>query len=620
MCGIFVAIRTEGKSKFSIENCIDAVKCTSHRGPDNLDFYHDEICFMGHNRLSIVGLEEASNQPFEFDNHIIVFNGEIFNYIEIREELKKKGFTFTTNSDTEVLLKAFIFWGEKAFNKFNGMWSLAIYNKKNKSLTVSRDRFGQKPLFVGKEDDCLYFFSEPQQFSSINNPKPNYNLIRQFIREGSYDRKERKTFFTNIEEFPKAYNLEVGFNKNHSGNFYWSYPKKINKKVSSNFVDDFNDLLKDSVDLRLRADVDVGLLVSGGVDSTIIAGLVRENAGSDKQILAYSYSSDDKDDESKYASIISERLSISTKFLKQDKNAHNYIRRLKSIVKNLGRGHSSPAIISIDYLYEQANKDGLKVILDGQGADELLAGYKQYHFNIIFEQLLKFHFKQAFLNFKSFLSIGNQHDFGGIQGSFFVVIMFLKDIMPEFLKKIMRQVYGYEKILSSKKVKKENPILKPGYNKVNNKNYLNRHLINQHENGLENLLFYGDIVAMKNSVENRSPFMDHRLIEFAFESDEYLKVYNGIEKYVLKKNKIYKDFIDLLDRNKIGFSSNIRHKTKEVMIEQLNDSLILDWPIFKRKNFKKWIKSDEALLEKYERFLFRIFQVHLWNEVFIVKK
>mgnify|MGYP001239951197 CR=1 FL=1 len=109
MCGIFVAIRTEGKSKFSIENCIDAVKCTSHRGPDNLDFYHDEICFMGHNRLSIVGLEEASNQPFEFDNHIIVFNGEIFNYIEIREELKKKGFTFTTNSDTEVLLKAFIF-------------------------------------------------------------------------------------------------------------------------------------------------------------------------------------------------------------------------------------------------------------------------------------------------------------------------------------------------------------------------------------------------------------------------------------------------------------------------------------------------------------------------------
>ena len=125
---------------------------------------------------------------------------------------------------------------------------------------------------------------------------------------------------------------------------------------------------------------------------------------------------------------------------------------------------------------------------------------------------------------------------------------------------------------------------------------------------------------MKNSVENRSPFMDHRLIEFAFESDEYLKVYNGIEKYALKKNKIYKDFIDLLDRNKIGFSSNIRHKTKEVMIEQLNDSLILDWPIFKRKNFKKWIKSDEALLEKYERFLFRIFQVHLWSEVFIVKK
>ena len=188
---------------------------------------------------------------------------------------------------------------------------------------------------------------------------------------------------------------------------------------------------------------------------------------------------------------------------------------------------------------------------------------------------------------------------------------------PDFFKKMMRTIYGYEKVISSTKIVKEYSIIDVKDERNTNNNLVNRHLIHQHNNGLENLLYYGDIVAMKNSVENRSPFMDHRLIEFAFKSDEYLKVYNGIEKYALKRNEHYNKFSDILNRDKIGFSSDIRYETKEAMIEELTNSPIIDWPIFKKKDIKNWILSREALLSKYERFLFRIFQVHLWNQIFI---
>jgi|TARA_B110000438_G_scaffold216844_1_gene209480 asparagine synthase (glutamine-hydrolysing) len=617
MCGIFIAIKKSDKGILSYNHCKRATECTNHRGPDNIGFFNDDLCFMGHNRLSILGLENNSNQPFEFDKYIIVYNGEIFNYIEIKDSLVKKGYAFSTSSDTEVLLKAYIEWGVNAFDKFNGMWALAIYNKESNELIVSRDRFGQKPLFISEKNDCLYFFSEPQQFHQIQKTKPNYDLIRRFIREGNYNKNDRKTFFSNVEEFPKAYNLILKYNHDIKIERYWSYPKSIERKNSNESFQEFNDLLKDAVKLRLRADVDVGLLVSGGVDSTIIASLVREESEKDKKIFAYSYSSDDKYDESSFAKIVSKKLKLHISFLKQDYNSKNYISRLKAIVKNLGRGHSSPAIISIDYLYEEARKDKLKVILDGQGADELLAGYKQYFIHIIFEQLSKFHFKQAYFNLKVMMKVGKQHDYGGVYGSLMVFILFIRENLPDFFKKMMRTIYGYEKVISSTKIVKEYSIIDVKDERNTNNNLVNRHLIHQHNNGLENLLYYGDIVAMKNSVENRSPFMDHRLIEFAFKSDEYLKVYNGIEKYALKRNEHYNKFSDILNRDKIGFSSDIRYETKEAMIEELTNSPIIDWPIFKKKDIKNWILSREALLSKYERFLFRIFQVHLWNQIFI---
>ena len=157
MCGIFVAL-SKNKIDHQRDKYFSATKCINHRGPDNTDFFEDEYCFMGHNRLSIIGLESSSNQPYHENEFVIVYNGEIFNYLEIKEELKILGHSFKTSSDTEVVLKSYIEWKENAFNKFNGMWSLVIYNKITHSLVVCRDRFGQN-LYLFQKVTMIFLFS-----------------------------------------------------------------------------------------------------------------------------------------------------------------------------------------------------------------------------------------------------------------------------------------------------------------------------------------------------------------------------------------------------------------------------------------------------------------------------
>jgi len=288
---------------------------------------------------------------------------------------------------------------------------------------------------------------------------------------------------------------------------------------------------------------------------------------------------------------------------------------LNKLVHKMGRGHSSPAIVSVDYLYENVSKYGIRVAIDGQGADELLAGYKTYYSHIIFFQIVQGRFRQAYMNIKSFIAQGDQFEYGFMS----VILLYFRNILPPAARSAMRRIYGYEQLFCSVKQNRSEPLVKNILAEGSNSNALNRLLQKQHELGLENLLYYGDIVAMNNSVENRSPFMDHRLVEFCFEHDELLKVQDGREKFVLRSFEAYKRFRDILDRDKIGFSSDINKDTKELMIKQLLLSPILGWPIFSQ-NLVYFLYSKRALQMKYERILFRLFQVHLWNNIFFKSK
>jgi asparagine synthase (glutamine-hydrolysing) len=606
MCGIFVAFNFTDISHLEARKFKKATLLANHRGPDNFGYFKTKNCYLGHTRLSIIGLEKDSNQPFKYKQFVISYNGEIFNYIELKNELINLGYKFITNSDTEVVLISYFHWGTKCFEKFNGMWAIVILDTNLNKLIISRDRFGQKPLFLAKKDGTYFVASECNQLLQFIDPRPNFELISYFLKEGTYE-GNRNTFFLGIEEFPKASFIILENEKSLKAQPYWSYSSKRIKKTSEKDFAKFTDLLEDSIRIRLRSDVSVGLLLSGGVDSTIVADFCSKLNKSQK-LPSFVYSSEDKDDETEFAKKVSKILNYDIHISKQTKSPKNYIKRLSDIVKNLGRGHSSPAIVSIDYLYESIKKQKIKVVLDGQGADELLAGYKTYHILLSFWYLRKLKISELIYNLK------DQLKFGFIIS----IILYLRCTLAPKYRKLMRLLYGYEKFFSSEKFRLEKLTIPQGSKKheYKNSNILNSHLIWQHNLGLENLLYYGDIIAMKNSVENRSPFMDHRLVEFAYSHDEKLKVFNGLNKFALRKTPSFLKFKEIIDREKIGFSSPISIRTKKIMNKDLLTSDILNWPIFSN-NIRSLIQGNSLVSEKYERFLFRIYQVHLWNKIFI---
>ncbi len=604
MCGIFLAYYHEGRVP-SGTSLINVVKTVSHRGPDNIGVYKDERCFIGHTRLAIVGLEANSNQPFCFENLYLTFNGEIFNYVELRDELVAAGYKFTTHSDTEVVVKAYQHWGTKCFERFNGMWALAIYDKVRQVVVLSRDRFGQKPLFVLHTGSATFVASEFQQLVPFCSREIDYELISMFLKEGTYE-GDRRTFFRSIEEFPKAHFCEVALDGSIRSERYWDYWSGTVEAVDETTYKEFEALLKDAVRIRLRADVPFSLLISGGVDSTIVAAYAATVWNKDERIRGFTYSAIDGEDERPYAEAVARKVGLDLTVKEQDADPRAYLGRLQKLVKHLGRGHSSPAIVSVDYLYEAVHEAGLKIAIDGQGADELLAGYKNY-FLVVFPRYIALgQLRQAYLCFLDQFK----------SGFFSAILMFLRNVSPAPVKAVMRWIYGYEGFFKRFRAPIPRKYIPCHENQGRNPNALNRYLIFQHKVGLENLLYYGDIIAMRNGVENRSPFMDHRLVEMAFRVGDKIKLFDAIDKYALRRLPIYAKFKDELERPKIGFSSNIRRETKDAMVSELMASPILAWPIFTGR-MRKAVNDGRLKRSKYERFLFRLYQVHLWNEVFV---
>jgi asparagine synthase (glutamine-hydrolysing) len=607
MCGILTALSNEPNA-FSLSALRSALNILEHRGPDNIGNYSSEKIFLGHARLSIVDTSSSANQPYEYKNLILVYNGEIFNYIELRSELITHGYEFTTESDTEVVIKAFHKYGVACLEMFNGMWALAVYDRDTEEMVLSRDRFGQKPLFFAYAGGVHYAASELQSLATLVEVVPNFAAIESFLKEGDFD-VDGNTFFEGIFEFPKACYARIRPGVAVEVCRYWQYPAV--KQPLFTEAKDFHRLLENAVELRLRTDVNYCLLLSGGCDSTIVAGITRDIVGSTARLAAFNFSSGDKDDESQYAAEVAKELDIELYLSGQHVESGDFITRLQRLVRHLGRGHSSPAIVSIDRLYENIRNRGYKVALDGQGADELLAGYKHYHFHLMLDLFLRCEWRQI----PSLLSDLR------VEGVKNVLLMSLRNSVPEVCRKWFRTVYGYEKLFSNKMRRS----LRPNPMQANESlciglGWLERYLLKQHRVGLSNLLYYGDIVAMSNSVENRSPFMDHRLVEFCFSGDFRLKVDMGRDKAALRTHTVHRRFIQVLDRKKIGFASPVMPADRKLMLEELKSSAVLDWAIFDNSRIRNFLYGGAAVSDKYERFLFRLYQVHVWKKEFMFKQ
>lgn len=608
MCGILAISGKNVKSFYESLSVRSAIEAVSHRGPDNLGLFENDNCILGHTRLAILGLDDAANQPFYRDRYVMTYNGEIFNFVELKKELQSFGICFETTSDTEVVLRAFQQWGEHAFSRFNGMWALAIYDKYTGVLTVSRDRFGQKPLFYSHINNLWHFASEPAQLIELHGDSADYQAIVNFLREGD-GISAGDTFFSHVKEVPPASIISISPDGKSSKTQYWQYPIEDSAPKNTEVFLDFERLLEDAVKLRLRAEVPLSICLSGGVDSTIIASIAKRL--SSKSLSAYTFASEDQYDEVNYAREVAKKLDCPLKLVRQPDSPEDYIERLKSLVRVMGRGHSSPAIVSNDLLHEAIAADGIKVSLDGQGADELLGGYKSFYFHHLMDSFLKWDMREIFYTLSAMSKQRGQFRLGRIG----ILVDFIRRVAPSWVRYIMRWLYGYEKFLKKTDTKRIRASFDWGL-QGRSKFFVNEHLKGLHMHGLRNLLLYGDSVAMRRSVENRSPFMDHRLIEFCFRRDTKIKFWRGRDKAALKFTQDYQNFADVLERDKIGFESVVKKDTKEEMCRRLLESEILNFPFINKYEIVKALSNNDLMDEKYDRFLFRLFQLHLWHEVF----
>jgi asparagine synthase (glutamine-hydrolysing) len=519
IAGIIDATLSRDRGDCLLKKMLESIR---HRGPDNSSTWVDMPVLLGHNRLSIIDLTDAANQPMEFEDLVIVYNGEVYNYLEIRDELVKKGYRFRTQSDTEVVLAAYKEWGSDCVNRFIGMWAFAIWDKTHKELFCSRDRFGIKPFYYIHDGDRFYFGSEykPLKLSPLFDNKFNYAQInRGLLLEFVSYRDE--TYFECLKILPERCNLIFKDGK-LSVKQYWNLDPS--KKFDGTFEDKkrrFLELFRDSVRLHMRSDVAVGGSLSGGLDSSSIASVV----GSDyprapyKTFTIYYKGKDQVDERPWVKEVLTSYSNMDPVYCSpsDDEIAGSYEHTIRSHDAPMPR----PSVISYYFLMKAAAQHGIKVMLDGQGADEYLAGYLTSFERLIGGYLRKLNIVQALKSLRDYAAKRNIGRRGmALKGLLSAVKGERGLYMDQFLND--RSAVGFDNGLEFQlKRFSGSPLKQHLY-----------HLL--FTTFTPSLLHYEDRISMAFSIENRVPFLNHRLIEFVHSLPDEDLIFLGQTKYILR--------------------------------------------------------------------------------------
>ncbi|MDD3976371.1 MAG: asparagine synthase (glutamine-hydrolyzing) [Candidatus ainarchaeum sp.] len=560
-----------------------------HRGPDALEYRLFPKLSLGHARLSIIDLTSAGNQPMIKFGYTIVFNGEIYNYLELKEELIKKGYKFTTKTDTEVILAAYNLWGKNCLNKFNGMWAFAIYNDKEKELFLSRDRFGVKPLYYSTNNKNLAFSSEIKPLLKIGiSRKPNEKIIASYLQYGLID-YNNETFFENIYTLePGHYAIWNFTNKKLTIKQYYELKNNKIEISETNATTKIKEILEDSIKLRFRSDVEVGCCLSGGLDSSTIVGVSDKLFHNSKLKTFSAVFPGSKINEERYIDLVTKEKKVKN-FKTKPKNT-DLLKDIDDLIYCQEEPFGSTSIYAQYRVMKLVKETGVKVLLDGQGADELFIGYHSY-FNSYIQQLLKD---------KKYAEIVTS-------------TLFWKYLLF-YLKSNPRKIFN--KIIKYKKSK----IYNLDYPKIEMPKYIDDYALLAMKTSLRSLLKWEDKDSMSFSIESRVPFLDYRLVESAFSLPYSYKIKNFQTKYIFRKainEYIPEEIIDRKD--KIGFATpeNDWFKSKEFtdFIEKIIES-----KSFKDRKYWNYIEVRKMVDQKnkdYYRNIWKIINTELWLRTFI---
>ena len=440
MCGISGFIDNTLKTDEAEKIISRMLESISHRGPDARDFWIDRPVALGHNRLSIIDLSKDGNQPMHFFDCSITYNGEIYNYIEVREQLRAEGYSFQTQSDTEVILAAYHAYGRECVNKFVGMWAFALWDKKKQELFCSRDRFGIKPFYYILDGGKFYFGSEYKALKQtpVFSNDLNLDQVSRGLQLGwvCYD---DETYYTKLKSLPAACNLIY---KNETVNVekYWELNQfNIN---NSNSIEESKikllELLKESVSIHMRSDVEIAICLSGGIDRSCLTGLISSNFPN-QSYRSYSIYYDGKNevDERPFInSVIDKYPQIHPNFYRPTPD--EILERFHQIIYQVDVPSTGSSNFSHYYLLEQIKKDNIKVVVDGQGADEYLAGYMHSMYRQNADYIKKMKIKKLLTN----LYRNNQYQNLSIKDLFKNIG---KTVLAVFFDEIKLYSYEYKK-------------------------------------------------------------------------------------------------------------------------------------------------------------------------------
>ncbi len=588
MCGI-CGIFNFDNSIPDINNVTSMMSEMKHRGPDNEGIWYDRKTCLGFVRLSIIDLSTDGNQPMvdESGRYVIAFNGEIYNYIELKEELSIKGYSFKTKTDTEVLLKGYIEWGADILNRCNGMFAFVVYDTSNRSLFAARDRYGVKPFYYYYDKNRFIFCSELKPITNIFPELKNVNdeCVYNYVVFNRTDYND-DTFYSKIKRLSHGSYLlienEVKITK------WYNLKDRIKNKQESNFT----ELLESSIKLRLRSDVPVGLCLSGGLDSSTIASILTKKLNVFDISTFSAVYSDFVNDESIY---INEYKSILEKMYYVSPSAKSLFEDKERFVKAHGEPLPSTSPYA-QYKVMQLASGNVKVTLDGQGADEELAGY-HYFFGNYFKELLK-SFKYFKLLKESVYYLANHKSLYAFKTFIFFMLS------SERQARLRADKYGYLNENMSDLFNKDNFITSNLYLSSD----LNEALYNHFEYKLEHLLKWEDRNSMNFSIEARLPFLDYRLVEYLLGIPSEQKINKGQTKYILRKEmkNILPEAIRIR-QGKVGFDTPEDKWFREPFFrEYIND-------IISSSDFRGLQYFDVNKIMK-------LYQKHLKNEINISKE
>jgi asparagine synthase (glutamine-hydrolysing) len=592
----------------------------AHRGPDGSGVYRDELVALGHRRLAIIDLSEGGVQPKHSSDskHVIIYNGEVYNYLELKSEFEKIGVEFSTESDTEVVLESIVECGAEVLHKLNGMFAFMIWSIDEKQLFVARDRFGIKPLYYIEEDDYIALASEVKALLPLmKKTEPNDEIIFDYLASGRVDHLD-DTFFKGVKRFPaghygiidqsgfkitKWYDLRERIHLHRKSSEFTS--RSIDKHIEM-----VKSLFSDAVRLRLRSDVPVGSCLSGGIDSSSIvveaSMLLPNETRSNFQVYSAVYGDWFPQSEHKFIDKVVQKTGMTSNRITPTLEILD--EAFSKFVYHQEEPVTSTSPFTQYCVMKLAHSNKAKVLLDGQGADEILAGYDYMMGYYLSDLLLSGRLVELT---RELMAQIRRKNLVGVKA-------FLYQLLPTSLQKRFspRDVNllspEFREIFSERQIVDE---------LLYRETSLNESLINHVLHKLQHLLRWEDRNAMAFSIETRVPFLDHNLVEYVLALPSYTKVRRGITKWILRRAVIDLLPPEILDRtDKIGFASPEEIWMNDSKLKLIHDLLASPHPLIGQ--FVDLSKVNEVIADignldaKRCRLLFRVVGLNTWLEVF----